>query len=299
MLIAYLAITLTLYLFAIVSGLGREDTLGEHAAVALCALGLAVALSGPLRNWRYVVALVCACAAPVAAMLAHEVAAAQVWSLIPLMFMAVYVRSWHRPAVARAAALLMAAGAVVALVVSPAQVPPLWLLHFSVTIVGAAEVLGLLHSALLDAALRDPLTSVWNRAGLARASGELIPQARRRGEAVAVIALDIDDFKTVNDRDGHAAGDRVLIDLTHRWTALLPAAAVIGRLGGDEFVAVVPGYDQGRARTLAAVLGEDGPVNVSTGVAVGRPRDARSFGALLAAADRDLYRLKGQRKADP
>lgn len=299
MLIVYLAILLSLYLLVTVSSLGHGGASGERAAAGLCGLGLLLALPTPLRSWRYALSVVCACTAPVLALLAHHASVAQVWSLIPLMFAAVYVRSWHRLAIARAAALLIAAAAVAGLLIAPATVPTLWLIVFPVCIVGAAEVLGLLHSTLLEAALRDPLTSVWNRAGLDREVGKLLSRTRRRGETVTAIVLDIDDFKTINDRGGHAEGDRVLVRLTREWTAQLPGSAVIGRIGGDEFVAVVAGYDKDEVRMLAAALGGDGPVHVSIGFAVGHPYDAKSFAALLGSADHDLYLRKAERKHNP
>ncbi|MDV3123340.1 GGDEF domain-containing protein [Mycobacterium sp. 21AC1] len=299
MLIVYLAILLALYLLAIVSSVGRGGAHGELAAVVLCGLGLILTLRSPLRSWRYVLSVLCACAAPVAPLLAHHAPVAQVWSLIPLMFAAVYVRSWHRTVVARTAALLIAAAAVTGLLIAPAKVPTLWLIVFPVCIVGAAEVLGLLHSTLLEAALRDPLTAVWNRAGLDREVGKLLSRTRRRGDPVTAIVLDIDDFKTINDRGGHAEGDRVLVRLTREWTAQLPGSAVIGRLGGDEFVAVVAGYEKDQVTTMAAALRGDGPVHVSTGLAVGHPYDAKSFAALLGSADHDLYLRKAERKRKP
>ncbi|OMC39424.1 hypothetical protein A5740_26780 [Mycobacterium sp. GA-1841] len=296
MLLSYLAILLVLYLLASMASLGRDDARGEWAGAVLCALGLAVAARGPVAGPRYLVVLGCAAAAPVAALLTHRLAVAQVWSLIPLMFLAVLVRSWHRRSTARVIAVLLAAAAVAALLIAPAVVPALWLLLFPVCIVGAAEVLGLLHTALLDAALRDPLTSVWNRTGVEREVENLASRARWRGETLAVILLDIDDFKTVNDRDGHAAGDHVLIQLARSWSSRLPDSAVLGRLGGDEFVAVVAGLDATQAAAMADDLGNLGPVYVSTGLAVGPPGDIRVFTRLLECADRSLYQRKRQRK---
>ncbi|WP_233152608.1 GGDEF domain-containing protein [Mycobacterium sp. NS-7484] len=296
MLLSYLAILLVLYLLAAVTSLGRDDARGEWIAVVLCGLGLVVAGRGPIVGPRYLVVLGCAAAAPVAALLTHRLAVAQVWSLIPLMFLAVLVRSWHRPSTARVIAALLAAASVAALLIAPAVVPALWLLLFTVSIVGAAEVLGLLHAALLDAALRDPLTSVWNRTGVEREVENLAARARRRGEMLAVILLDIDDFKSINDQGGHAAGDHVLVQLARSWRSRLPGSAVLGRLGGDEFVAVTAGLDAQQAAAMADDLANLGPVYVSTGLSVGPPGDIRVFARLMESADRSLYQRKRQRK---
>ena len=298
-LLIYLTVCLCFYALAILSSLGRSDAWGEWIATSLVGIGLVAALPRPATGWRYRVACACACAAPPIALISHTELAAQVWALIPLILIAVFVRSWHRTRTARVVTAALALGADVGLLIAPAPVPPLWLLMFPVCIMGIAEVIGLLHSALLDVGHRDPLTTVWNRAGLNRALDDLLPRARRRKEALAVIVLDIDDFKSVNDRDGHAAGDTVLTELAARWTAQVPDGALVTRLGGDEFVIVLTGYDESRARRLADTLSGDGPIRVSNGVAVGAAYDTAAFTGLLAAADRDLYLAKGNKPRPP
>lgn len=298
MLIVLLAILLVLYGAAAVQAPLLADTRGEWIGAGLCVVGLAAALGARTHGTRYVIAVSCMCAAPVVTIVFHRLIVAQVWSLIPLMFAAVYVRTWHRPAVARTVAVALSAVAVAALWLAPAAAPWLWSVSFPVCIVGAAEVIGVLHATLFDAALRDPLTGVWNRAGVDRRAGELVDRARRRGEPVAVLALDVDDFKAVNDRDGHAAGDAVLAQLAGQLVAHLPDQAVIGRVGGDEFVAVMSGVDEESAHRIAAALRGAGPARVTAGVAVGRPVDSHDLSALLVTADEDLYRAKRDRKPD-
>lgn len=297
MLLSYLTTCLVLY--ATAAAVGRPEAWGERIYAALIVAGLLAALSRPLHGWRYAVALACACAAPLSAVPGQQEPAALVWALVPLILIAVVVRSWHRTTTARLIGAVLCAGIMLGMWLAPAPVPALWFLMFPVCILGATELLGLLHTALIEAALHDPLTSVWNRARLHRELDDLLPRARRRGESLAVIVLDIDDFKSVNDRDGHAAGDAVLIELTRRWTRLLPPTALVGRLGGDEFVAVVSGFDENRAGALADTLSGDGPVHVSTGVAIGPAYDPVSFARLLGEADRNLYRLKNARKSGP
>lgn len=296
MLVIYLVTVLALYACAIAAASGRPDARGEWVAVALSAIGLLAALPRPLCGWRYAVALACACLVPLAPVLGHGELSAQVWALIPVIMIAVFIRSWHRPTTARLLAALLAAVLVLCLWIAPAPAPALWFVLFPVCILGSAELMGLLLFALIEAALRDPLTTVWNRAGLDRELAELLPRSRRRGESLAVIVLDVDDFKSVNDRDGHAAGDSVLIQLTSRWTRQLPSSALIGRLGGDEFVAVLTGYPENQARAIAGTLSGSGPVHVSTGVAVGPGHAPGPFARLLTEADRDLYRQKNLRK---
>ncbi|MGU3652938.1 diguanylate cyclase domain-containing protein [Mycolicibacterium sp. A43C] len=298
-LLIYLTVCLIFYALATLASLDRNDAWGERIATSLVTIGLLAALRRPAVGWRYRVALFCGCTAPPIALISHTELAAQVWALIPLILIAVFVRSWHRTRTARMIAVALGLAADVGLVIAPVAAPPLWLLMFPVCIMGIAEVIGLLHSALLDVAHRDPLTAVWNRAGLYRELADLLPRARRRKDPLAVIVLDIDDFKSVNDRDGHAAGDTVLTELAARWTTQVPDSALVTRLGGDEFVIVITGYDESRARVLADTLSGDGPIRVSNGVAVGAAYDTAAFTGLLAAADRDLYLAKGNKPRPP
>ncbi|WP_193045674.1 sensor domain-containing diguanylate cyclase [Mycolicibacterium baixiangningiae] len=298
MLLVYLAILWTLYAVAVLSAHTLDtqpsDGRGELFALALLTVGVLTAARPPLCGWRYVVALVCVSVSPVAALLFHEQIAAQVWSVIPLMFVAMFLRTWHGPAVTRVVVTALAAAAVMALVIAPAPVPSLWFVFYVACIVGSAEIFGLANSVLVDAALRDPLTSVWNRAGVVRHATRVIGRARRRGDQVAVVVLDVDDFKGVNDRRGHAAGDLVLSGLAQRWVSRLPPNSVIGRVGGDEFVVLLGGSDEHRARALAAELVDGHSVDVTYGVAAG-PAESDAFETLFASADEDLYRSKRAR----
>lgn len=86
----------------------------------------------------------------------------------------------------------------------------------------------------------DPLTNCLNRRAMSPAVGHLIDEATRHGNAVAMIMLDIDKFKQVNDLNGHATGDFVLQECVRRISALLPHGGLIARVGGDEFACAVP-----------------------------------------------------------
>lgn len=298
MLLVYLAILWTLYALAVLSAATLDsqpsDGRGELVALVVLTVGALAALCAPLCGWRYLLALLSVSVAPVVALLFHEQMAAQVWSVIPLMFVAMFLRTWHGPGATRAAVTALTVAAVAALVIAPAPVPSLWFVFYAACLLGSAEIFGLANSVLVDAALRDPLTSVWNRAGLIRHAAQVISRARRRGEPVAVLVFDVDDFKGVNDRRGHTAGDLVLSGLATRWVGKLPRNSVLGRVGGDEFVAVLGGFDESTAHALAAELVDGHPVEVTFGVAAG-PAGADAFETLFAAADADLYRSKRAR----
>ncbi len=95
--------------------------------------------------------------------------------------------------------------------------------------------------------LRDPLTGLANRRFLQENEKHLIAGAKRSGKQMAVLAVDLDDFKAVNDRFGHAAGDAVLVTSAERMKLLLREADVIARFGGDEFIIVLGQVDNAAA----------------------------------------------------
>jgi len=149
------------------------------------------------------------------------------------------------------------------------------------TLIAAAAVyVWRLHRRVAAArfdAVHDPLTGVYNRRILHRAIGEHL----RTGAAFAVAILDVDRFKDVNDRYGHAAGDAVLVEITRRLTMSGDGITHVIRLGGDEFALVISGDDDHAiavAKTAWQLIAADpftvpgGPgraidINVSIGVA--------------------------------
>lgn len=151
-------------------------------------------------------------------------------------------------------------------------------------------------------AIADPLTGLFNRRHLEERLAAEISRARRSGQPLAVAVGDLDHFKRVNDRFGHAAGDRALQAFAAALRDSLRLEDVVGRLGGDEFCALLPGTSAGRAvSALERVL--DRLRNVVIGSPSGRIRIAGSFGvaeltpgvdgrSLLARADAALYRAK-------
>lgn len=139
--------------------------------------------------------------------------------------------------------------------------------------------------ALRDAALRDPLTGAWNRAGL---------DALRVCAGTGVILFDVDHFKRINDQLGHAAGDAILVSLCRIARERLPKGAHVVRLGGDEFVAMLPGLtDPAALRAIAESLrtAATPPATLSLGLAHVQPGEASPAPA-LARADVMLYRAK-------
>ncbi|HEY7925843.1 MAG TPA: EAL domain-containing protein [Candidatus Dormibacteraeota bacterium] len=160
-----------------------------------------------------------------------------------------------------------------------------------------------LYAELLSAVMTDPLTHLYNSRWL-RDSGERdIIRAARDGRPLALLLIDLDHFKTVNDHSGHAAGDLVLQRVATRLRTTVRGADAIVRLGGEEFVALLHDCDADGAelvaeamrmavRDIALPVGCDLPrLTASIGIAA-YPLHGGDLDQLLAAADRAMYAAK-------
>lgn len=144
----------------------------------------------------------------------------------------------------------------------------------------------------------DPLTGCLNRRSLETRALELDEQSRRTALPISLISFDIDHFKAVNDRHGHAAGDRVLADVAYIARKQVRRFELLYRLGGEEFVIILPGVDLAAATKVATRLrvaiadSDSGGVAVTVSVGVSHAEAPVSIEALLAAADHQMYRAK-------
>ncbi|MDO9466220.1 MAG: diguanylate cyclase [Thiobacillus sp.] len=152
--------------------------------------------------------------------------------------------------------------------------------------------------------LRDPLTGLANRRFLNENAKHLIAGAKRSHTQMAVLAVDLDDFKAVNDRHGHAAGDAVLVAAAERMKQLLRESDVIARFGGDEFVIVLGQVDDAAAarevagrvveslcRPIPLAGGGSAQIGASVGIAM-CCADGETLNDLLQKADAALYAAK-------
>jgi len=161
-----------------------------------------------------------------------------------------------------------------------------------------AELRGL-NEKLNQLATTDALTGVWNRRHFEEAAEVEIARARRDDEPLSLLMFDIDHFKAINDRLGHQAGDRVLVEVARRVQGHLRAVDMLGRWGGEEFIVLLPrcgGSDVFQvAEKLRALLAdppipEIGVVTASFGVGELRPHE--SFAHWLKRVDDALYQAK-------
>jgi diguanylate cyclase (GGDEF)-like protein len=162
-----------------------------------------------------------------------------------------------------------------------------------------------LTAEMVHVARHDPLTDLPNRGILLDRLSHALDEARRHGTRVALVVLDLDGFKPVNDRFGHAAGDAVLVELAQRLAESVREGDTVARLGGDEFAVLVDDADGVPVealcdRVLAAVnagvtvTGQYVPLGASLGVAFGR--GTITAAGLVRQADLAMYEAKARGK---
>jgi diguanylate cyclase (GGDEF)-like protein len=150
----------------------------------------------------------------------------------------------------------------------------------------------------------DSLTGLHNRRSFHELLAREVARARRYERGLALIMLDLDDFKRINDRIGHLAGDSVLAEVAERVRGVVRSTDLPARIGGDEFAVILPESSHEEAELLAgrimrAVAGEEiehaGTLLISAGVAELGGEDTAT--SLFERADNELYEVKAQRKS--
>ncbi|MDE3070339.1 MAG: GGDEF domain-containing protein, partial [Acidobacteriota bacterium] len=227
--------------------------------------------------------------------------------LLPILMLPLLLACISLPA--RMAAVLVAFTTVMMMVVGlgfdlpEVRAMPFALIYPAVVMIagsGIAMVVAGLDVSTRGVAVLDPLTGLPNRMALRSRAAELEHQSRANGRPVALIVIDPDRFKAVNDEHGHSVGDEVLRQVGSRIRGTLRAGANAYRLGGEEFVVLIGDADVAagvalaervrQAVSSAPIEGLD--VAISIGVAASVPGEAFSFGRLFGVADRALYEAK-------
>jgi diguanylate cyclase (GGDEF)-like protein len=161
------------------------------------------------------------------------------------------------------------------------------------------------HSKLEDKSNHDPLTGLLNREGFINKAKDLLPRVARYGISLGMVYLDIDGFKSINDRLGHEFGDRALKNAADRMAEATRQQDLLGRMGGDEFALLLydckePEAEQIVRRILSHVAAEpvckgkqSTKLALSAGLLYVRPSNrVRSLDTLLSAADHLMYEAK-------
>lgn len=157
-------------------------------------------------------------------------------------------------------------------------------------------------------ALLDPLTCTWNRRGGEMLIEEALKQAKKKRKNVAVLAVDLDDFKQVNDTFGHAVGDNALRTVARELLSCVREGDGVCRFGGDEFFVVLSDVPREGVERIASRLrrrvqesqiavgpGRKARLSISVGIAFTEDPGAATATELLSEADESLYRQKMER----
>jgi len=166
-----------------------------------------------------------------------------------------------------------------------------------------------LQASILDQlrlTMVDPLSGLYNRRYVDRYGPAALVRSGKATQSFALIMLDIDRFKDINDRHGHACGDRVISVISRRISRAVRAEDIAARVGGEEFLVILPETDSKVAEAIAnrirhaisrtpvrmGIPGQAVDVTVSVGVSVVEPGNPVSFSEALSMADRALYQSK-------
>ena len=197
---------------------------------------------------------------------------------------------------------------------APADGYGLWMQALLVLLAAGAGTLTayslLVHQRIRSMALHDHLTGLANRHQFKLRGQDLFALARRNGCRLTLLNIDIDDFKTINDTYGHAAGDAVLVHVANTLRTCCRESDLLARVGGDEFVVLLPNtpvgpplealLDRLQAEMDVAVPGTDTSIKLRISVGVAACSDATpSLDALMSHADEAMYRAKDTSRPQP
>ena len=266
--------------------------------VAYAVVGLVILLILRARTPMWFLQLQVALAVLATAWLAYASVTPEgtITSSMAFIVVGIYVAFWMTIRKALAFAGLASVSYFMALALS-GNMPDLAVPWMLISAISFAIVLtiGLLLEQMNRALVTDPLTGLLNRTGMfalveARSSGVRLPEPR------ALVVIDLDRFKGINDREGHIAGDRTLRDFGRALRVVMGPRDVAVRSGGDEFVLLLPRTDVTDAAALVARLRGVVPVEWSYGIT--QWMGAEPFDLAWARADRQMYVQKALRASE-
>jgi diguanylate cyclase (GGDEF)-like protein len=148
---------------------------------------------------------------------------------------------------------------------------------------------------ILDLANNDALTGLSNRRSWEEKLSQMVSLYKREKKPVTLVFMDLDNFKKINDKLGHAAGDRLLVSVAEQLKEQCRDSDLLGRWGGDEFGIALPHADHDQATLFVQRLREKlHNTGISAGVVT--LREDESMEDFLSRADKEMYRDKGSRR---
>ncbi|WP_081690610.1 GGDEF domain-containing protein [Conexibacter woesei] len=278
---------------------GRPVALLVAAAVASVVLAALLILSGPRITPLALAAVVGVMIVATSCLVASATTSAgAMLAGYAYVWLTVYSALFLPPRATQVHALMITIGFGLGLLIDDFSATfTAWLL-----VSGTVWVSGLTLSGLSARVRRqaetDDLTGLLNRRAFTAAADREHELAARTGADLTVVLIDLDGFKAVNDREGHAAGDQLLAALAHDWQAALRPADILARRGGDEFALLLPATPADGADHVVERLHAAHPFAWSSGVAawpIGTPLDVA-----LAEADAKLYiNKRGRSNGEP
>lgn len=261
------------------------------AALCAVALGLALALhlgGDRARAWHLHTVLGIATAAVTWCVAASTTPSGTILTAVSFLWIGIFSAAFHR----RRLLLRHLAGIGVGMAVglgscAATSAPQTWFFLMATIACVALVLNGRIVDLRLEATT-DELTGALSRRAFRVAAELEMARAARSGRPLTLAVVDLDDFKRINDDQGHAAGDAVLSGLARSWRRALRADDVVGRFGGDEFILLLPRTDAADAGPVLGRLRSD-LCAWSAGLATWRGED---FDDWFRAADHDLYRAK-------
>lgn len=280
------------------------DVINRPALIVIGAVGLAGSLlqilwaaSVPVAM-NHVTSVACTVAIAAAQALAGDPVAVATLGLL-YVWVATLTAVYYSARVTAAHVMFAVAAqvAVIGWLREPAIVPQI--IVTAGTCVTVATIVAWLTHGLRQQLSTDPLTNLTNRRGLNEQLVRAVAGAGRDGRPLAVAALDLDRFKELNDRHGHAAGDAALIATADAWRRTLRPVDTLARTGGDEFIVLLPYCDSVAAEQVISRMLAATPDGIRCSVGIAIYDGHQDAAGVLASADDAMYENKTRNRAAP
>lgn len=292
---AIFAVAATLALLAVIVPHGNDVDERTVVITALLAYPFAAMLlwaGGRLSRWLMHAILVCGTI--MVAVGVHAAGGGRMAGAASLYYLwvAVYI-GYYFPWRAVAAHLVVIGASYAALlVIEQEPAGPGLVLGMAGAVTFTAVVVGSLAGRLREQASTDPLTGLPNRRGWEPSLERELARVRRRGTPLCVAVVDLDNFKALNDEQGHLAGDRLLKEVAATWLGLLRDSDVLARYGGDEFGIILPDCYPHKAQEIVDRLCDASVGGATCSAGIAAAEGDVSSSELIGRADRALYQAK-------